>query len=57
MRYGGGVGGGVIDRCRKLKLPVTEVQIGAATDHGSFLTLIKFKLSSATSINGLCASS
>jgi hypothetical protein len=29
---GGGVGGGVVDRLRYLKLPVTEVQFGAAPD-------------------------
>jgi hypothetical protein len=29
---GGGPGGGVVDRCRYLRLPVTEVQFGAAPD-------------------------
>lgn len=29
---GGGVGGGVVDRCRYLKLPVTEVLFGAKPD-------------------------
>jgi len=30
---GGGVGGGVIDRLRQLKVPVMEVQFGASPDH------------------------
>lgn len=30
---GGGVGGGVVDRLRMLKLPVIEVQFGANADH------------------------
>jgi hypothetical protein len=29
---GGGPGGGVVDRCRQLRLPVIEVQFGAAAD-------------------------
>jgi hypothetical protein len=29
---GGGPGGGVVDRCRYLKLPITEVQFGAKPD-------------------------
>jgi hypothetical protein len=29
---GGGVGGGVVDRCRQLGLQVTEVQFGARSD-------------------------
>lgn len=29
---GGGPGGGVVDRCRYLKLPVTEVQFGSSAD-------------------------
>src|ERR1700730_3305906 len=29
---GGGAGGGVVDRCRGLKLPITEIQFGAAPD-------------------------
>jgi hypothetical protein len=29
---GGGVGAGVVDRCRYLKLPITEVQFGASPD-------------------------
>jgi hypothetical protein len=31
----GGVGAGVVDRCRYLKLPVTGVQFGASPDRGS----------------------
>lgn len=30
---GGGVGGGVVDRCRQLKLPVIEVNFGAKPDN------------------------
>jgi hypothetical protein len=29
---GGGVGGGVVDRCRQIGIPVTEVQFGAKAD-------------------------
>ena len=29
---GGGVGGGVVDRCRQIGLKVTEVQFGAKSD-------------------------
>lgn len=32
MIDGGGVGGGVVDRCRQLRLPVFEVQFGAKPD-------------------------
>ena len=35
MRYfvdGGGPGAGVVDRCRQLRIPVIEVQFGAAPD-------------------------
>jgi len=33
---GGGVGGGVVDRCRQLGVPVLEVQFGAKPDRADF---------------------
>ena len=33
---GGGVGGGVVDRCRQLGVPVFEVQFGAKPDRSDF---------------------
>lgn len=30
---GGGVGGGVVDRCRQLKIPVVEIQFGSKPDY------------------------
>jgi hypothetical protein len=35
---GGGVGGGVIDRCRQLRLAVHDVQFGARADRSDFLS-------------------
>jgi hypothetical protein len=33
---GGGLGAGVVDRCRYLKLPITDVQFGAKADRDEF---------------------
>jgi hypothetical protein len=35
---GGGVGGGVVDRCRQLRMHVHEVQFGSKADRGDLLT-------------------
>lgn len=35
---GGGVGGGVVDRCRQLRLAVHDVQFGAKADRSDFVT-------------------
>jgi len=35
---GGGVGGGVIDRCRQLRLSVHDVQFGGRSDRGDLVT-------------------
>lgn len=35
---GGGVGGGVVDRCRQLRLNVYDVQFGAKADRGDLLS-------------------
>jgi len=35
---GGGVGGGVVDRCRQLRLAVHDIQFGARADRSDFLT-------------------
>lgn len=45
MVDGGGVGGGVVDRLRQLKIPVIEVQFGAKSDlnDGHSETGIKYK--------------
>ena len=35
---GGGVGGGVVDRCRQLRLGVHDIQFGAKADRSDFVT-------------------
>ena len=35
---GGGVGGGVVDRCRQLRLAVHDIQFGARADRNDFVT-------------------
>ena len=35
---GGGVGGGVVDRCRQLRLAVHDVQFGGRADRSDFVT-------------------